>query len=123
LNECGTDAAAERAAGLRTIPALLGRRGTTWAAGGLWALAFAASCGLRVVAPSAGAIGDRFLAMTTWYGAVTGAANGVFLVLSSVRHEPLRWDRSVDVAFWVLRIVPFVALLGALRCGAEMTAR
>ncbi|MFT3772324.1 MAG: UbiA family prenyltransferase [Minicystis sp.] len=121
LNECGTDADAERAAGLRTIPALVGRRGTSFVAIALWVIACVVVAIARRGSPVA-VFTTRLSIMALWYAAVTGIAGALFLVLAFAPHAPSRRDRIVDAAFWVLRAVPSTVLVSC-SFGGGATAR
>lgn len=108
LNECAGDAAAERAHGLKTFPALLGERRTSALAISLLVLGASAVAGLLVrFWPRL----DRFqVAALTWHTAVQGlSALSTLLVIRGGRR---RWEALVDSSFWVSRVGALAILLG-----------
>jgi 4-hydroxybenzoate polyprenyltransferase len=109
LNECGTDAESEKKARLRTIPAIVGRRGTSLTAFGIWTFACALASTTLAFEP-AHALPTHLVGVTAWYAGATGIVNGVFLAFTFRRHTPALWDRVVDLSFWTLRVVPSIAL-------------
>jgi 4-hydroxybenzoate polyprenyltransferase len=116
LGECATDAAEERAQGLRTLPAMFGRRGTLLFSIGvcfvlysLWAFYGRA---LMAIAPRP----TELRLAGDWYLSIAGITCLLLFFRARHPHRPLIWDRSVDVCFWLLRVGLLALIL--LRRGA-----
>jgi hypothetical protein len=108
LNECAGDAAAERAHGLKTLPALLGERRTSAFAISLLVLGASAVAGLLIrFWPRL----DGFqVAALAWHTAVQGLS--ALSTLLVIRRGRSRWEALVDSSFWVSRVGALTILLG-----------
>jgi 4-hydroxybenzoate polyprenyltransferase len=108
LNECAGDAPAERAHGLRTLPALLGERGASALAVAFLTLG-AAVLALLVVT-SWQRLAAAQVAMLFWHAAVQAAS--VVMTLLVIRRGRRRWETLVDLSFWISRVGALAIALG-----------
>jgi len=103
LGECATDAEAERANGLQTLPARLGRFGTVlvaWVYCLLLTLAWFGSGPAR--------FGEVF---GNWYTISSITACSGFLFMARKPHSPPLWDRFSDLSFWIIRLGALATIL------------
>jgi hypothetical protein len=107
LGECASDAEEERVARLRTLPAIVGRRGTALVA---WVMCLV----LGVVAFGFGRVGVEgpFLA---WYALSSMGFCSGLLYFATKRRSPALWGRLVDLSFWVIRLGALGILLPRTR--------
>jgi 4-hydroxybenzoate polyprenyltransferase len=111
LGECATDADEENCHELRTLPALIGRRGTVTvalAASVVLALTWIA-WGRRIVSPLLQVAELRLAGH--WYVAFAVTTCLLLFVRARTAHRPDVWDRRIDSCFWVLRLGLLAILL------------
>jgi hypothetical protein len=104
LSECATDAEEEKASGLQTLPAKLGRFGTVltaWlACGALTAAWLGFGQHLLKMAPAP----VNLAPVTTWNAVTALLICSGFLSFARKAHAPRLWDVTVDLSFWMMRI-------------------
>ena len=102
LNECATDDEEERAHGLKTLPALLGRKRTSQIA---LLLLLSNGCGMLWLSfgLSAHNWGMRVILALTWYTGIQTAACLFSLNDAAQRERPPLWERVLDSSFWLSR--------------------
>ncbi len=107
LVECAEDAPEERAHGLKTLPALLGRQGTIAIA------ALLAAAGVSGVLVGARAVHGATLLALVSATAAQAAAIGVAVLRRGGALPTRLGERLADAAFWVARVGTCVILLVA----------
>jgi hypothetical protein len=104
LSECATDAEEEKASGLQTLPAKLGRFGTVltaWlACGALTAAWLGFGQDLLKMAPAP----FNLTPVTSWNAVTALLICSGFLSFARKAHAPRLWDVTVDLSFWMMRI-------------------
>jgi 4-hydroxybenzoate polyprenyltransferase len=108
LNEAAADADEERAAGLHTLPALLGRARTSLVAAGLWGLSLLVLVPLlaRLPGDRRSTVSAALLASTVLQGVACALA-----YRAAVKPQAQRIDPLVDAAFWSARVVAALILI------------
>jgi 4-hydroxybenzoate polyprenyltransferase len=101
LNECAGDAASERAHGMNTLAARLGRRRAS-AVAALFTLLGAAGVAAALASGST-EINGRGVAALAWHLGVQAVACTVLTGVARGAEVPRWWERAVDSSFWISR--------------------
>jgi hypothetical protein len=104
LSECATDADEEKASGLQTLPAKLGRFGTVLTAWLACAALTAAWFGVGRDLLKMASAPFSLAPVATWNAVTALLICSGFLYFARKAHSPRLWDRTVDLSFWIMRI-------------------